>query len=253
MTSLPSVPPLAWQHLRQWAQKSSNMPLLLTGAPEDTLAATANQLAQLLLCTNYRWPAAPEPSCGTCRSCRLCLAGNHPDLTTLTTTAATWTVKDIQRLFQATVLTPAGNRRLLVVHAIEKVSLPAANALLKSLEEPNPATSFILTTRFPRRLLATIRSRCSIIQLRNPAPAVPAPALLDSTALNAGELDEELLEKITRYLDQQLHTDGPTPALKRAYARLRDYYVISQQRGNKKLAGEVLLLSLPLENGISLR
>lgn len=66
----------------------------------------------------------------------------------------------------------------------------------------------------------------------------------------AGEINDEILDTITAALEQQLRRQGPTPSLKRAYARLRDYYFIAARQGNTKLAGEVLLLSVAVSDGM---
>lgn len=237
------IPPRIWQRLRLAAEEAGNAPIILTGNNENALSGTADAFAQILLCERYQWGSVPAPACRECHACHLVATGNHPDLITLNTPSATVTVKDIHHLFESTRLTPAGKRRVLVMHNIEKASLPAANALLKSLEEPQPTTTIILTTPFPRRLLTTLRSRCSLIAL--PTVMSEKGELGSVDTLSLGELTDDRLQEIGLYLENRLRTHGPSPDIKRAYARLRDYYVISRQRGNKKLAGEVLLLSLP--------
>lgn len=58
-----------------------------------------------------------------------------------------------------------GSRRVVIVDSADEMNLNAANALLKSLEEPPPQTIFLIVSSAPRRLLATIRSRCRILNL----------------------------------------------------------------------------------------
>lgn len=240
---------LPWAHIQQWARVPGNAPLLLTGNDDATLTAAATTLATILLCEKYQWTATATLPCGTCRACRLVSSSNHPDLVSYQTDKATWSVKAVREIFKTTILTPNGNRRIIVVHQLEKVSLPAANALLKSLEEPRAATSLILTSRWPKRLLPTILSRCYTLSLATTIKEAAAPIKLD--VLEGSDLDETALTGIAALLEQLLRRSGPTPALKRAYARLRDYHVISSRNGNKKLAGDVLLLSLPSDNGMS--
>ena len=57
----------------------------------------------------------------------------------------------------------SGGRRVVIVDAMDELNIAAANALLKSLEEPPPGTLFLLVTSEPGRLLATIRSRCRLL------------------------------------------------------------------------------------------
>lgn len=61
---------------------------------------------------------------------------------------------------------------ILQSHAL---TLPAQHALLKSLEEPPPDTIIILATNQPDSLIATIHSRCQLINLHNPDPFISAP------------------------------------------------------------------------------
>lgn len=205
-----------------------------------------------MLCEKNATAGALVPACGKCRACRLVTSGNHPDMLHLTTDRATWTIKDMRQLFTATALTALGHRRVVIIETIEKVSLPAANALLRSLEEPRPGTSFIVTTRWPTRLLPTILSRCDHIHLRATSPAAQKDVSnLDVATLAAEDLNAETLEVLADQLQRALHALGPTPQLKRAYARLRDYYFVTSRHGNSKLAGDVLLLSLPMDNGMS--
>lgn len=145
-------------------------------------------------------------------------------------------------------------RRLIIIRDAEKLSVAAANALLKTLEESGETTQFVLTTQWYRRLPPTIRSRCarrrvSGGQMEKAETAVELPAsLLERLAAFAGEkpLDEATLATIRALLEQQLRDSGPTPALKTAYVRLKDYYLITSfPGGNRKLARDVLLASLP--------
>lgn len=240
-----------WDHLFAWAKATQPAPLLLSSTSDELLGRVSHELVGAMLCEKNT-ATTFTPACGACRSCRLLQSGNHPDNLRLTTTRATWSIKDMKQMFQAMTLTPTGHRRVITIEAIEKVSLPAANALLKSLEEPRSATSFILTTRWPTRLLPTILSRCTPIHLRA-SPTIPSPTQpsIDVSQLSADDLDAATLDLLATQLQEALLRSGPTPALKRAYARLRDYYFIKGRRGNTKLAGDVLLLSLPLHNGMS--
>lgn len=86
----------------------------------------------------------------------------------------------------------AGGRRMVIIERAEELNVNAANALLKSLEEPGADTHLLLVCDTPSRTLATIRSRC---QLRSLPPGAPAaaqawlaqrlPAEADATALLA--------------------------------------------------------------------
>lgn len=60
-----------------------------------------------------------------------------------------------------------GSRRVVIVQPADEMNRNAANALLKSLEEPPVGTYFMLVTHRPSRLLPTIRSRCRILRFPN--------------------------------------------------------------------------------------
>jgi DNA polymerase III subunit delta' len=100
---------------------------------------------------------------------RLIAAGSHPDLVTLArlenektgNLARNITVDQVRTLKTVFSGTPSqGDRRVVVVDAIDDMERGAANALLKSLEEPPASTTFLLVSHAPGRLLPTIRSRC---------------------------------------------------------------------------------------------
>jgi DNA polymerase-3 subunit delta' len=73
-----------------------------------------------------------------------------------------------------------GGRRVAVIADAEWLNLEAQNALLRTLEEPPPATSFVLVTASPSGLAATVRSRCQRVAF--PAERAPAPDAPDAPA-----------------------------------------------------------------------
>lgn len=91
----------------------------------------------------------------------------HPDLRWLQPEDGVIKVDAIREIVEFLVQTPqAAGRKIAVVEDADRMNLNAANALLKSLEEP-PRDSFIaLTTSAPEQLLPTVRSRCQRIRLR---------------------------------------------------------------------------------------
>jgi len=144
---------------------------LFSGPPGVGKRTFARRLAQSLLCS------APKSGVlgydGTCSSCRLFKGAetHHPDFLEHTGTlkigdpdasigfadADELTSRDLVRLLQ--LQSYEGGMRVLVLAEIEFAGPPAANALLKFLEEPPGRVVAILTTSSPGRLLPTIRSR----------------------------------------------------------------------------------------------
>jgi DNA polymerase-3 subunit delta' len=168
--------------------------LLLVGPDGIGKAEFAQSLAQALLCTQ---PAVQGDPCGTCMSCRLFGTGNHPDYRQVEAGApeadsgdaseegavkprdqasSRWIkVEQVRALWDFLALSPHfGGRKVVVIQAAERLHASAANALLKTLEEPPPRTHLILVTGLPSRLPATVRSRCMRVQFSLPNDQVAA-------------------------------------------------------------------------------
>ncbi len=126
-------------------------------------ATTARALAAALNCTQ---PAAAGDACGACPSCRRLAAGAHPDFLVITPEEGKTQIKIevIRELRRLTDYPPLGGGwRVVLINpaeALTAISDAAANALLKTLEEPPPQHLLILTARGEAGLLPTIVSRC---------------------------------------------------------------------------------------------
>lgn len=261
----------AWEPLRALRARAAHA-ILLHGAAGIGKKALALEFAAALLCEQ---PQDDGTACGVCSGCRLRSAGNHPDLRVVVPdslarlrpapagegadgdeAAATPSdgpdeaggerkekrasrdilIEQVRALLDfANVATHRGGLRVVVLAPAESLNGPAANALLKLLEEPAPGTVFVLTSDALDRVLPTIRSRC--VLLRVPAPTwdeaqawlthqgVPqaAEALAASggapwPALDAGEEVEaaaELRQMLVRLLAQ-----GPSLAADEVAARI---------------------------------
>lgn len=143
-----------------------------------------HMFAWSLLCSA---PHAHEP-CGSCHSCQLYLAGNHPDLLYLQAEEGKQIipvdkVRQCVEFMQKTA--NQGGRRIAILPNAHHMNVNASNALLKTLEEPPPNTLLILLSSQPGLLLATIRSRCQ--SLLFPVPrSQDAKAWLDKHHPGAG-------------------------------------------------------------------
>ncbi|WP_374358081.1 DNA polymerase III subunit delta' [Chitinimonas sp.] len=184
-----------WQTLRAQGERQHHA-LLLTGEPGIGKLAFARQLAQSLLCEST---TADKP-CGQCDACRWFVAGNHPDFRELLPAAdseeveedskakkkpSAWiTIDQVRELNDFVHLSAhRGGGRVTIVQPAEALNTQAANALLKTLEEPPPGAMFILVSHQWRRLLPTIRSRCRRVPLPLPAREV-ALAWLEQQGLD---------------------------------------------------------------------
>lgn len=120
-----------------------------------------------LLAMAVNCEAAPElRPCGECESCRLVQAGSHPDVVELDA-ASHNSVDDVRELRERVGLASLrGGTRVWILDEAHMLSKAAANALLKTLEEPTPGLVFILATTEPERLPPTILSRCQQFRFR---------------------------------------------------------------------------------------
>ena len=111
-------------------------------------------------------PAAVERShdgCGTCAVCRRIARGAHSDVQTIEP-GETGSIKmeQVRAAIDRAVFRPfEGRRRVTIIDRAEALVPGAQHALLKTLEEPLPASVFILVTSRPDALLPTVRSRCA--------------------------------------------------------------------------------------------
>ena len=121
----------------------------------------ATALAQALFC---RQPETPGPSgCGFCPPCLKMAAGHHSDLMRLAVESnrTRIRVEQVRTLSGFLALTPLESAwKIAIIDGAEWMNEAAANALLKTLEEPPSQSLLILVAHHPGHLLATIRSRC---------------------------------------------------------------------------------------------
>jgi DNA polymerase-3 subunit delta' len=135
--------------------------LLITGPPNVGKGTLARSLAQALLCTDVQRP------CGMCRACHLVTTGNHPDLRWVEPQAGSLKIAQIRDLTRQLNLSPLeGPWQIAILDRFELATPGAANALLKTLEEPPPSVILVLLAQQAEALLPTIVSRCQIIALR---------------------------------------------------------------------------------------
>lgn len=228
----------AWATLA--ARIDSNLPhaLLLHGPAGTGKRRFADAFAAFLLCT------APVHgrACGRCKSCQLVAAGSHPDLLVVVPEAMRADadpaadgessgkkrkpsreirIDEIRRLIGFAAQTAQfSGRRVVVLAPAQAMNTNAANALLKTLEEPGAGTLLMLVTDAPALLPATVRSRCQPL-------ALPAPARADALAWLAPQVGGEsaaadLLNAAGAPLRAlELHrTEGDWPARRRTLATL---------------------------------
>ncbi len=179
---LPWHPSLPWHAapLRRLLAGRAQFPhaLLIHGRPGIGKLAFALNLGLGLLCEA---PATAERPCGVCPGCRYAQAGQHPDLLRIELVVPDeeggWkkveniAIDRIRGLIDFAQL--SSHRRIgkvAVICPAERIQAAAANALLKTLEEPPPTTYLLLVADQPGRLPPTILSRCRRLAAPQPTP-----------------------------------------------------------------------------------
>lgn len=117
--------------------------------------------------------ACPEadPPCGACRSCRKAGRHTHPDIVTLRAEGQFIKIGAVKELQDQLQFRPSeGKRRVVILPEADRMNAAAANALLKTLEEPKAGNVLLLTTARPHALPMTILSRCQHLRF-TPLPA----------------------------------------------------------------------------------
>jgi DNA polymerase-3 subunit delta' len=143
---------------------------LITGPEAVGKRTLALRFAQALNCEA---PPQPGDFCGDCRACRLTIEGHHPDLHILESESETRVlhVDQVRELQRRLVLTPVEARWRIALlpdfeEAVASSQASAANALLKTLEEPPRHVILLLTASSADALLPTVVSRCEVLPLR---------------------------------------------------------------------------------------
>ena len=179
--------------LREVLKRRKTLPhaFLIHGKEGIGKVEFARALAQSLLCESYDDSGI---ACGQCPACHWFVEGNHPDFREVIPAALLpdsaeeesvasesakaekksmhITIDQIRELGAMVALSSHRDGfRVLLIHPAEAMNPAAANALLKTLEEPTPGVVILLIANQPGRLLATVNSRCQKLAVPAPAPA----------------------------------------------------------------------------------
>ncbi len=165
---------------------------LFSGPRGAPLYDTAIALAMAMCCQRAR-----GEGCGECDACAKIATGIHPDVITLVREGAAQIVP-IENIRNQVIARMGhspheGEVRVFIVEEATSLAPPAANALLKTLEEPPARTLFVMCTTAPEQLLPTIRSRCQRVRFAGgTAVASDAePAKLERIAALGAELAKD--------------------------------------------------------------
>jgi DNA polymerase III subunit delta' len=132
---------------------------------------------QALNCENI---SSLNDACGNCSSCRKMIHGNHPDIHVLETQAQFIRIDAIRNIQDQMTFKPLeGRRRVFIIDDADKMNEQAANALLKTLEEPSADNIIMLVTARPYWLPQTILSRCRHVRVNPLACETVAQFLIE--------------------------------------------------------------------------
>lgn len=177
---------LPWHQaeLQRILEEGTRLPhaLLIRGPEGIGKLEFARALAKALLCENRKGQMI---ACGHCTACEWVEQDSHPDLKLIEPeslvereeeegserkkASVQISVDEVRALGEFVNLTShRGRAKVIVIHPAEALNPNAGNALLKSLEEPPPATYFLLVSHRWHQLLPTIKSRCRQVILPSP-------------------------------------------------------------------------------------
>jgi DNA polymerase-3 subunit delta' len=163
--------PAAVRTLRAAVQRDRVASAYLFEGPDGV----GKQRASLALASALLCPQSPGRGCGTCETCRRITSGNHPDVRTFLPREDGDRNLKVERIREEILpfshFAPFEARAAVAIFPEADVSFPAhhaeaANALLKTLEEPRPRVHFVLLAARPDQLLQTIRSRCQRVRFQ---------------------------------------------------------------------------------------
>lgn len=184
---------LPWQSER-WAElverrRTGRFPhaLLISGPAGIGKTQFTRRLATALVCEVDDPAQAP---CGQCQACRLAGSGTHPDIVWVSPEeeGKQIRIEAIRTLIgRSGLTTQARGMRVFVITPADAMNPAAANALLKTLEEPPPSSCLVLVSTQPHRLPQTIRSRCQRIAFRPVADEMARDWLAGQTSEEGGE------------------------------------------------------------------
>ncbi len=174
---------------------------LFTGPAGAGKKSTARAFACAIICA--------DDGCGTCAECRRIKRGLHPDVRNVAPEgAATYMVEQIREIIHDVNLAPVeGERTIYILEAADSFNESAANAFLKTLEEPPDHVIIVLLATTYEAVPPTIASRCQVVRFRRLSPHDATRLLAERTGASEAEATAALaatggvLARATEFLD----------------------------------------------------
>jgi DNA polymerase-3 subunit delta' len=184
---------------------------------------------------NCETEAAEPDACGTCRSCHQILARTHPDCVFIEQDPEQATpqikIEQIRQIDQQIIYRPLmARRKVCLIDDADRMTLSAANALLKTLEEPPDHSLFVLVSSRPLALPATIWSRCQGVRFAPPPRAEVEAALIRGRQLPA--TDARFLAMLT----QARIGEALTMDVQEARARQQEFFALTSRQMLRSVA-----------------
>lgn len=253
--------PFPWQDA-QWAQLSRAFTAkqlahayLFSGNEGLGKSLFADSFARAILCLHPVVQSSVDGlvelavACGTCSNCLKGGAGNHPDIVAIQLEEGSKNIKidQVRRLSEFVIRSShSGGAKVAIIQDAHLLNANAANALLKTLEEPNANTHVFLVSDHPGRLVATIRSRCQKLAFQVPRAEIAASWLQAITG--QGNVDAILEASDMRPLVALQLAEGDSLA-----ARAQFLQSICEVKGGKKSIQQVLALTTKIGESEVLR
>ncbi|MCJ7842929.1 DNA polymerase III subunit delta' [Lederbergia sp. NSJ-179] len=195
--------PLAAKVLTSSIQKNRVAHAYLFEGEHGTGKRAASMLvAQSLFCSDIQNHGVP---CEQCSNCKRIKNGNHPDVHIVEPEGLSIKIDQIRSLraeFNKTGL--ESKKKFYIIVDAEKMTISAANSLLKFLEEPHLQTTAILLTEQPQRILPTIISRCQIVSFKSLPTKVMTEKLIE---MGIHPTKAPLLSAVTNQIQEALHLE----------------------------------------------
>lgn len=195
MTELyPWLKPYYQELCQAFLQGYGHHALLFKSDPDIGVERLISHIAAYLFCQNNDKP------CGHCHTCQLFAAGNHPDYYVISSIdnkeIGIEQIREVNEKLNQHA--QQNGNKVVYLQGANRLTEAAANALLKTLEEPRPHTYFLLQTDLTSSLLATIHSRCQLWLIHNPQPEQAMTWLQQQTINNADSITTEQLATALR-------------------------------------------------------
>ncbi len=206
MNEMPWLRPVVARFVEALDQKRIAHATLIMGDRGLGKRVLAETLAALLVCDNRT--AGMTVPCGQCRQCQLIAGDSHPDIRVYQPEKSRMVkIDQIRALSAFAVNSPQVARyKVAILDRADQLNINAANALLKTLEEPAADVVLLLLQETGRPILPTVRSRCRVT-------AVPAPTTSEAVQWLSAQLDDQQERPEQDQQALALHLAGGAPRL----------------------------------------